>query len=135
MLSIPPATITSASPSAMAWAASTTAFSPEPQALFTVKLGTSFGTPPSSVATRPGLRPSPRREHVAEDHLVDLRGLEPGAAHRLADHDAAQPGGGCLRQGAAQRADGGARRAHDDGCRHESSSLESPQCNTARRGA
>src|SRR6266436_5147005 len=43
----------------MAWAASTTAFSPEPQALFTVKLGTSFGTPPSSAATRPGLRPSP----------------------------------------------------------------------------
>src|SRR5207249_3722157 len=48
MLSMPPATITSASPSWMAWAASTTAFSPEPQALFTVKLGTSFGTPPSS---------------------------------------------------------------------------------------
>src|SRR5438876_7773028 len=59
MLSMPPATITSASPSWMAWAASTTAFSPEPQALFTVKLGTSFGTPPSSAATRPGLRPSP----------------------------------------------------------------------------
>src|SRR5207245_829944 len=59
MLSMPPATITSASPSWMAWAASTTAFSPEPQALFTVKLGTSFGTPPSSAATRPGLRPGP----------------------------------------------------------------------------
>src|SRR5437667_303753 len=59
MLSMPPATITSASPSWMAWAASTTAFSPEPQALFTVKLGTSFGTPPSSAATRPGLSPSP----------------------------------------------------------------------------
>src|SRR6059058_4385525 len=59
MLSMPPATITSASPSWMAWAASTTAFSPEPQALFTVKLGTSFGTPPSNAATRPGFRPSP----------------------------------------------------------------------------
>src|SRR5213083_3038865 len=58
MLSMPPATITSASPSWMAWAASTTAFSPEPQALFTVKLGTSFGTPPSSAATRPGFNPS-----------------------------------------------------------------------------
>src|SRR5882724_4764030 len=43
MLSMPPATITSASPSWMAWAASTT----------------SFGTPPSSAATRTGLRPSP----------------------------------------------------------------------------
>src|SRR5919197_1741467 len=59
MLPIPPATITSASPSAIAWAASTTAFRPEPQALFTVKLGTSFGTPPSSAATRPGFKPSP----------------------------------------------------------------------------
>src|SRR5437899_1847994 len=59
MLSMPPATITSASPSWMAWAASTTAFSPEPQALFTVKLGTSFGTPPSSAATRPGFAPRP----------------------------------------------------------------------------
>src|SRR5437667_3959 len=59
MLSMPPATITSASPSWMAWAASTTAFSPEPQALFTVKLGTSFGTPPSNAATRPGFNPRP----------------------------------------------------------------------------
>src|SRR5947209_5997874 len=59
MLSMPPATITSASPSWTAWAASTTAFSPEPQALFTVKLGTSFGTPPSSAATRPGFNPRP----------------------------------------------------------------------------
>src|SRR3989442_1779224 len=59
MLSMPPATIPSASPSWMAWAASTTAFSPEPQALFTVKLGTSFGTPPSSAATRPGFNPRP----------------------------------------------------------------------------
>src|SRR2546426_10017549 len=59
MLSMPPATITSASPSWMAWAASTTAFSPAPQALFAVKLGTSFGTPPSNAATRPGFNPRP----------------------------------------------------------------------------
>src|SRR5205814_2290672 len=59
MLSMPPATMASAWPSSMACAASTTALRPEPHALFTVKLPTSFGTPASSAATRPGLRPGP----------------------------------------------------------------------------
>ena len=45
MLSVPPATITSASPHLMDWAASITAFRPEPQTLFTVCAGTDSGRP------------------------------------------------------------------------------------------
>ncbi len=40
MLSVPPATMTSASPARMARAASMTVFMPEPQTIFTVKAGT-----------------------------------------------------------------------------------------------
>ncbi len=45
MLSIPAATSTSASPAFMAWAASITALSPDPQTLFTVNDPTVTGTP------------------------------------------------------------------------------------------
>ena len=45
MHSMPPATITSASPARIACAASITDFRPEPQTLFTVKAGTGFGMP------------------------------------------------------------------------------------------
>src|SRR5262245_13187132 len=59
MLSMPPATMMSASPRVTACTASTAAFRPEPQALFTVKEVVSFGSPASRAATRPGLRPRP----------------------------------------------------------------------------
>ncbi len=45
MLSMPPATTTSASPSAITRAPSITASSPEPQTLFTVTHGTVLGIP------------------------------------------------------------------------------------------
>jgi hypothetical protein len=45
MFSIPPATRRDASPALMAWAASITAFSPEPQTLLTVWAGTDSGRP------------------------------------------------------------------------------------------
>jgi hypothetical protein len=48
--SMPPATITSASPALMAWAASMTVLRPEPQTLFTVVQGTRFGMPAPSAA-------------------------------------------------------------------------------------
>src|SRR6185369_2378328 len=57
MFSMPPAMTHSASPVRIDWAASATALRPEPQALFTPKLGTSFGTPPLRAATRAAFSP------------------------------------------------------------------------------
>src|SRR6266404_2299194 len=59
MLSMPPATTMSASPSAIDCAASATALSPEPHALLIVYPGTSFGIPALRYATRAGFRPRP----------------------------------------------------------------------------
>ena len=72
MFSVPPATTTSASPHWMAWAASITAFRPEPQTLLTVvapdgdRQAGADGRLPGDVLAQPGA------EHVAENHLVDL---------------------------------------------------------------
>src|SRR6266542_4200583 len=52
MLSAPPATATSASPSMTSWAAETMAWSPEPQSRLRVKAGVSAGRPPLMAATR-----------------------------------------------------------------------------------
>jgi len=59
MLSIPPATTTSASPAFTAWAASITAFNPEPQTLLTVTAPTSTGIPAATAACRAGAMPLP----------------------------------------------------------------------------
>ena len=59
MLSMPPATIRSASPARMAWAASTTAFNPEPHTLLTVKAAMVSGKPALSAAWRAGFWPTP----------------------------------------------------------------------------
>jgi hypothetical protein len=54
MFSWPPATTISASPQRMAWAASITAFSPEPQTLLIVSPGTEFGRPALMTVWRAG---------------------------------------------------------------------------------
>ena len=59
MLSIPPATITSASPSMICCAASATAMRPLPQTLLMVAAGTWSGRPACSIAWRAGAIPSP----------------------------------------------------------------------------
>jgi hypothetical protein len=59
MDSIPPATITRASPARIAWAASITALRPEPHTLLMVSAGTVSGTPPSTAAWRAGACPTP----------------------------------------------------------------------------
>ncbi len=59
MLSIPPATTISASPSAIACAASITDFSPEPQTLFTVMHSTEVGSPAKIAACLAGACPTP----------------------------------------------------------------------------
>ena len=59
MLSMPPATIRSASPARMACAASITALSPEPHTLLTVNAAIESGSPAFSAACRAGFCPTP----------------------------------------------------------------------------
>ena len=59
MLSMPPATMTSASPARMADAPIITAFSPEPQTLLMVVALTPSGSPALSAACRAGAWPAP----------------------------------------------------------------------------
>ncbi len=59
MDSIPPATTTSASPRAMAWAPEMTALRPEPQTLLSVQHGTFSGSPAKRAAWRAGAWPTP----------------------------------------------------------------------------
>ncbi len=59
MLSIPPATKTSASPAMMALAAIITVFSPEPQTLFIAAAPTVSGKPPRKAACLAGACPPP----------------------------------------------------------------------------
>ena len=56
---MPPATMTSCSPAAMAFRPKTTAFSPEPQTLFTVTAPTAGGIPAAIAACRAGAWPMP----------------------------------------------------------------------------
>ena len=59
MFSMPPASTTSASPSAICWAPSWTAFMPEPHAMLTLKAETSSGTPAWMLTCLPVLGPFP----------------------------------------------------------------------------
>jgi hypothetical protein len=59
MLSMPPATNRSSSPARTAWAASMTAFRPEPQTLLIVVAPTDSGSPAKMAAWRAGFCPSP----------------------------------------------------------------------------
>ena len=59
MFSVPPATTVRASPHWMAWAASITALSPEPQTLLTVVAPTAGGRPAPMAACRAIFCPSP----------------------------------------------------------------------------
>ena len=76
MLSMPPATTTSASPARIAWAASMTAFSPEPHTLLTVKAAMVSGRPALSAACRAGFWPTPACRTLPMMHLVDLVGAD-----------------------------------------------------------
>jgi len=59
MLSVPPASTTSARPNMICWAASMIAWSPEPQAWLTVNAGTVSGTPARKVIWRATFGPPP----------------------------------------------------------------------------
>ena len=59
MFSMPPASTTSESPSAICCAPSCTAFIPEPHAMFTLYAETSTGTPARTLTWRPVFGPLP----------------------------------------------------------------------------
>ena len=91
MLSMPPVSTTSASPSRIICAPLTAAWMPEPHSRLTVSAGTSIG--------HAGLEPDvpravdrvrARLQHVAEDDVVDRLGLDAGALQRRARGDRAE---------------------------------------------
>jgi hypothetical protein len=71
MLSMPPATTTSASPARMACAASITALRPEPQTLLIVNAPTRVGHTGGDGGLTRRVLAEPGREHAAHDDLVD----------------------------------------------------------------
>ena len=82
MFSVPPATTTSASPHRIAWAASITLFSPEPQTLLTVVAPTETGSPTADGGLAGDVLSQPGPHHIAHNHLVNLVG---GHASRRID--------------------------------------------------
>ena len=76
MLSIPPATTISASPSIILCAACAIAFIPLAQTLFTV-VTTSFGKPANFAACRAGACPSWPASHSPSKHPVPVQALIP----------------------------------------------------------
>ena len=115
MDSMPPATTTSASPSRTACAASITALSPEPHTLLIVSAPTVVGQPGLERGLARGRLTQAGRHDVAQDALVDLRRVQPGARDGFADGDRAQLGSGERLEHAQELAGGRARCAQDDG--------------------
>ncbi len=62
--------------------------------------------------------PGPGGEHLAEDHFVDLAGIETGLFEQAADYRGAQLGGGNAGQRALEAADGGTGSGDDDDVLH-----------------
>ena len=90
MLSIPPATTMSASPSMIACAARTTALSPEPHALLTREGRLLLRQPALEGRDPRRIQPETGRQHVPEDDLVDLLGRR-ASARRMASRTAMAP--------------------------------------------
>src|SRR4051812_28018321 len=98
---MPPATITSLSPVAMAWAASITALSPEPQTMLTVRAATRSGSPPRSAACRAGFWPRPAPTTLPMMHWSTCRESIP--ARRTASATTIAPSSGALKSLSAPR--------------------------------
>ena len=109
-----PATTTSASPSAIAWAPAMTAFRPEPQTLLRVVAGTVSGMPAKMAAWRAGAWPTPAWSTQPMMTSLDLRRRDARALERRLDGDRAELRRGQRRQRPLEGPDGGTRRAHDD---------------------
>ena len=120
MLSMPPATIESASPARIAWAASMTALRPEPHTLLIVTAAMVSGKPALRAACRAGFWPTPAWMHIAHDDFVDLvrRVPWPGCS-ASAMATAPSCGAGSIGQAAEEFADGRAGRGEQEGVGHE----------------
>ena len=117
--SMPPATAISMSPVRMPCCASITALRPEPHTLLMVSAATWSARPPLSAACRAGAWPTPRRDDVAHDALVDERRIDAGARDGLANDQRAELRRGEVLQRAEELAGGRPDGADDDGFSHE----------------
>src|SRR5262245_11212466 len=92
--SMPPATTTSTSPVAMPWAASITAFRPEPQTLLMLSAATESDRPPRSAACRAGFCPRPALTTLPMMHSSTMSGSMP--ARRTASATTSAPSCGAV---------------------------------------
>ena len=118
MLSWPPAMMISESPSRIAWAASITAFRPEPQTLLIVIAGTLLRQPGLDHRLARRVLAGAGLQHLAEDHLADLLARQLRALQQFGDHGGAEFGRRNLGERAAELADGGAGGGDDDDVGH-----------------
>ena len=82
-------------------------------------------------AWRAGFWPCAGAEHLAEDHFVDVGGVDLGALQRGLDGDRAEVMGGNAAESSVERSNGGPRRGNDhDFGRH----IDLPKC-SSRAGA
>src|SRR5688572_10677112 len=98
---MPPATATSMSPVAIAWAASITAFSPDPHTLLMVSAATWSESPPRSAACRAGACPSPADTTLPMMHSSTIAGSMP--ARRTASRTTRAPSCGAVKSFRAPR--------------------------------
>ena len=89
---MPPATMTSYSPSRISCAASAMASRPDRQTLLTVSAGTSIGDAGRDGGLPGGDLPGAGLQHLAHDHVLDLVRADPGPVQGPGDGDAAQFG-------------------------------------------
>ena len=118
---MPPATATSMSPSDTAWAASMTAFNPDPQTLLMVRAATSLLRPPLSAACLAGFCPTPAEMTLPTMHSSTSDGSTPGTCHRLANGNGAELGGLQAFQLAEKLSGRESSGADDNRCSHVTS--------------
>ena len=119
--STPPATMRSASPARIAWAAIVIAVMPEAQSRLTVTPGTESGSPASSTAMRATFRLSSPAWFAAPRMTSSMSAAAswmPCAPHGLGDDECGQVVGTHARERAAVASDGGAGAAHEKGLGH-----------------
>ena len=114
MLSMPPATTTSASPARISAAASMIAFSPEPQTRLIVVALVVTGSPAAERRLAGRCLADAGLEHLAHEDLVDRRPVRQAAPlDGRADGDPAELDRGHLGERAGELADRRPRRAHE----------------------
>ena len=111
MFSVPPATTAWASPHWIAWAASITAFMPEPQTLLTVVAPTETGSPAPMAAWRATFCPRPAPTTLPRITSSTWSGGHARAVQRFLDRHTSQGGRRDFGQGAQVTADRRARAA------------------------